>query len=109
MHALRCGDVEFAALTDHRLRLIGPHAGGVDYLRRLDLELLAALLVAHHGSGNALPLAEKADDAGPVRDVRTVRGCRTHKRGDEAGVVHLRVVVLDSTHERVLPQRRSDA
>ena len=104
--ALGRADVELAAGVGHRLRVVGPHAGGVDDLLGADLELLAGLQVGDPGAGDPLPLAQEAGYLGPVRRERAERRRRPHHGHGEPGVVHLGVPVLDGAGERVLAQAR---
>ena len=103
--ALRRADLELPALPHHRLRLVGPDAGGVDHLGGLDLDRVAVLEVADPDADHALALAQEPDDAGAARDPRAVRRRRPHQPERVAGVVHLRVPVLDGADQRVPLQR----
>ncbi len=102
--ALGGADVELAALADEPLGVVGPHAGGVDHLFGPDRVLPAALGVLDERAHDPLPLAEEAGDPRPVRHVGPVGGGGAHQLGDEAGVVHLGVVVLEGADQGVLAQ-----
>jgi hypothetical protein len=102
-------DVELPALPGQPLRLVGPHAGGVDDLPGPDVEHAARLQVVHLGADDPLALLEQPDDPRPRRHVRAVGRGRAGDEHRVARVVHLRVVVLQCAHQRVLLQRGDDA
>ena len=64
--ALRCTHLELAAFADHRLRVVGPHAGRVDDLARADLEVLAGLEVVRLHADDALADLDEALDPHPA-------------------------------------------
>ena len=99
--ALGRADLELPALPDHRLGLVGPDAGGVDDLLRLDLELPAVFKIADPDADDPLPLAEEADHPGPARDLRAVGGGGPDDRHRVPGVVDLGVEVLHGADEGV--------
>ena len=104
--ALARADVELAALARQRLRVVGPHPGGVDHLLGADADRRPRLLVVHHRTDHPLAFAQQPDDPRPVGHVRAVRG---RGAGEEHGVprvVDLGVVVLQRADQRVLAQRR---
>ncbi|CAD5955106.1 protein of unknown function [Streptomyces sp. KY70] len=107
--ALGGPDVELSALVDEPLGVVGPHAGRVDDLLGPDLVLLATLDVLHERAHHPLALAEEADDPGAVGDLGAVGGGGADELGDEAGVVHLGVVILQRADQGVLLQRGGDA
>ena len=105
--ALGRAHVKLAVLADHLLRLVGPHAGGVDDLFGPHLEVATGLEVAHLYAGDPLAVAEEADDACAVCAQRAVGGRGPNDGEGVAGVIDLGVVVLDRADERVRAQRRA--
>ncbi len=106
MDALAGAYVELAALAGERLRLVGPHTGGVDDLLGEDVELLARLEVLDLGAGDPIALAQQPDDTGAARDVRSVRRGRARQEHRVAGVVDLAVVVVERADQRFLLEPR---
>ena len=100
--------MELAAFADHGLGVVGPDAGGVDDLLGADLVLAAVLDVGDHGADHAFTLADEPGDARPVGDLGAVRGGGADQVEDEAGVVHLGVVVLEGADQGVLAQAGGD-
>ena len=108
VHALRCAHLELAALADHVLHVVRPHAGGVDDHPRPDVQLAAAVLVANSDTGHMLALAQKAHHRRVGRHGGAkLRGRARHGQG-VTGVINLRVVILDRADERIRPQRRRE-
>ena len=94
-------------LGEHRgdLRRPHPHAQG-DVPRRDDV-LVAAQLVAHHHPVDTLRLVRQPSDERGVRGhMGALASGRTRDGHRQPGVVHLRVVVLERTDERIRPQVR---
>ena len=107
--ALGGPDVELAALADHRLGVVGPDAGRVDDLPRVDVELAPGHLVQRPDPGHPLALAEEPDRGDPRRDVRAVGRGRARELHGVPRVVDLRVVVLDGAGQLGLLQGRGDS
>ncbi len=99
---------ELAALADEVLEVVGPDAGRVDHLLRADLDLAPRRDVAHAHAGDALALAQEADDRRVGGDRGAVEGGGAGDRQRVAGVVDLRVVVLDAADQRVGLEPRRD-
>jgi hypothetical protein len=98
--------LELAALGHHRLRLVGPHPGGVDDLPGADLDRPVVLQVPDGGPGDPLALPQEAGHPGPGGHQRAEVRRRAGDVHGVPGVVHLAVVVPDRADQRVLAQRR---
>ena len=106
--ALGGADLELAALADQVLEVVGPHPGRVDHLAGLDVELLVGEVVEHAHAGHALALAQEADDRRARGDGGAVGGGGARDGERVAGVVDLRVPVLEGADQRVGLERRRD-
>ena len=75
--ALAGPHVELAALPGQRLRVVGPDAGGVDHLPRVDPHGTAGLEVLHDGAAHALALTDelRRPGSGSRRGRRTPLPC----------------------------------
>jgi hypothetical protein len=105
VHALRGAHLELAALTDHRLGVVGPDAGRVDDLAGANVESLARLEVVGVHTDDALADLDEALDPHTRGDVGTIERGRAREVGDVAGVIDLRVVVGETADEGARVER----
>ena len=104
MHALRRAHLELAALSDHRLSVVRPHASRVHNLLGTNLETLARLHIVGQYTDDALPHLDEVFDSNAVCHVSPIVTRRACEGRHIARVVDLGVVVGESATECIAAQ-----
>src|SRR5699024_6646830 len=104
VHALGGQHLETGVGLRQILLLLGPDSAGEDGPAGVDVEFVSGEFVAGPHAGDLVAVVEVADDGDVVGRGRTVSDGRAHQRHHEAGVVDLRVVVLEGADRGVIGQ-----